>query len=78
MSMTEIIDDMSKYMNKPEQNDGKAYIQHDFKNGKEWVCCPHCGKRQFPLSDGAIIQNQIFLCKGSNCKKEFVVNVGGL
>lgn len=76
MSIGRIKDDFSKYMNPPEPHNGQAYIQHDYKTDKEWICCPYCGKRQFPLSDGAKIENQVFLCKGSNCKKEYVVNVG--
>ena len=70
------IDSFSNYMNPPESHNGQAYIQRDYKTGKEWICCPHCGKRQFPLSDGAEIKNQEFQCKGSNCKKIFRVDTG--
>lgn len=81
MSMVEIIDsmtdgDFSRYMNRPEPPDGQAYISYD-KNNAPWVTCPWCGKRQFPLSKGAVIKGQVFRCKGSNCKREFLVNVEG-
>lgn len=62
------------YMNPPEPPDGRAYISYD-KNNVTWVRCPWCGKRQFPLTQGAVIKGQIFKCKGSNCKREFLVNV---
>lgn len=84
MSMTEIIEDMTHemvgefdfpYMNKPISHNGQAYIQRDYKTGQDWVRCPYCAKKQFPLTPGAKIQGQKFKCKGSNCKMEFEVNV---
>ena len=77
MSITDAIRDMKKhmgtnfsdYMNAPLPHNGQAYIQID------WICCCHCGKRQFPLTPGAHITGQKFKCKGSNCKMEFEVNV---
>ena len=68
---------IGNFMNPPEPSNGQAYTQKDYKTGVLWICCPHCGKRQFPLSDGARIENQEFQCKGSNCKKKYIVNVGG-
>lgn len=65
----------NNFMNSPEPHNGQAYIQLDSKTGKLWVFCPWCGKKAFPISEGAVIQNQKFLCRGSNCRKEFVVNV---
>lgn len=81
MSMTEIIDSMTdggftRYMNAPEPPDGQEYISYD-KNNVPWVTCCFCGKRQFPLSKGAVIKGQVFKCKGSNCKREFLVNLEG-
>lgn len=64
------------YMNPPELPDGQAYISYD-KNNSPWVTCPWCGKRQFPLSKGAVIKGQVFKCKGSNCKQKFMVNLEG-
>lgn len=80
--MDDIIDgldeiDFSKYMNPPEPNTGQAYVKFDFKTGKNYVCCPWCGKKAFPVSEGAEIRNQEFKCRGSNCKKAFWVNIGG-
>lgn len=85
MSISEIINDMTeemvgsdgfkRYMNPPLPNDGQAYIQTDYKTGKDWIMCPYCGKKQFPLTPGAHITGQKWKCKGSNCKNEFEVNV---
>lgn len=83
MSIAEAIKDMEKqmgidfsdYMNPPLPHNGQAYIQRDYKTGQDWVRCPYCAKKQFPLTPGAKIQGQKFKCKGSNCKREFEVNV---
>lgn len=85
MSMTKIINDITqemvgtdgfeRYMNKPEDSDGQAYLKKNYKTGENWVMCPYCGKKQFPLTPGAKITGQKWKCKGSNCKKEFEVNV---
>lgn len=61
------------FMNKPEPPDGQAYLETD--KGIRWICCPFCGKKQFPLTDGAIIKGQMFRCKGSNCKRDYEVNM---
>lgn len=37
-----------------------------------WVCCPVCGKRQFPAGR-ALIHNLEWQCKFSRCKEHFVV-----
>ena len=83
MSITDAIKDMEKHMgmgfgkcmNAPLPHNGQAYIQRDYKTGKDYICCPHCGKKNFPLTPGAHITGQKFKCKGSNCKMEFEVNV---
>lgn len=85
MSITEIINDMTeemvgsdgfeRHMNKPTKSDGQAYIQRDYKTGEQWIMCPYCSKKQFPLTHGAHIMGQKWKCKGSRCKKEFEVNV---
>lgn len=84
MSITDAIRDMEKhmgidnfgdYMNEPLPHNGQAYIQRDYKTGIEWIMCPFCGKRQFPLTPGAHITGQKFKCKGSNCREIFEVNV---
>lgn len=81
MSMADVINSIeygsfSRCMNPPEPHNGQAYMQYDRKTGKNWIHCPHCGKRQFPMTDGASIKGQVFKCKASDCKQEFVVNVG--
>ena len=69
MSITDAIKDMEKhmgidnfdnYMNEPLPHNGQAYIQRDYKTGVNWICCPYCGKRQFPLTPGAHITGQKF------------------
>lgn len=44
-------------------------------SGQEWVCCPYCGKKTLLLRDDTKIKNLPVKCKGSNCKKVFLVNV---
>ena len=85
MSITDAIKDMEKhmgidsdfseYMNAPLPHNNQGYVQRDYKTGIDWIMCPFCGKRQFPLTPGAHITGQKFKCKGSNCKMEFEVNV---
>ena len=48
MSMTEIIDGMThemvgsdsfeQFMNRPLPHNGQAYIQRDYKTGKDYIC----------------------------------------
>ena len=85
MSITDAIKDMEKhmgidsdfseYMNAPLPHNNQGYVQRDYKTGTEWVMCPFCAKRQFPLTPGAHITGQKFKCKGSNCHEIFEVNV---
>ena len=85
MSITDAIRDMEKrmgidsdfseYMNAPLPHNNQGYVQRDYKTGIEWVMCPFCGKRQFPLTPGAHITGQKFKCKGSGCKQIFEVNI---
>ena len=83
MSITDAIRDMEKhmrmdfsdYMNEPLPHNEQAYIQRDYKTGTDYICCPFCGKKNFPLTPGAKIQGQKFKCKGSNCREIFEVNV---
>ena len=67
--------DFGKHMNAPLPHNGQAYIQMDYKTGKDYVMCPYCAKKQLPLTPGAHITGQKFKCKGSNCHKIFEVNV---
>lgn len=83
MSITDAIKDMEKhmgmdfsdYMNEPFPHNEQAYIQRDYKTGTDYICCPFCGKKNFPLTPGAHITGQKFKCKGSNCKMKFEVNI---
>ena len=69
MSMTEIIDGMThemvgsdsfeQFMNRPLPHNGQAYIQRDYKTGKDYICCPFCGKKNFPLTPGAHITGPV-------------------
>lgn len=84
MSITDAIKDMEKhmgidnfedYMNAPLPHNNQAYVQKDYKTGIDWIMCPFCAKRQFPLTPGAHITEQKFKCKGSGCKQIFEVNI---
>lgn len=66
---------MTEYMNPPEPHNNQAYIQKDYKTGLIWVCCPHCGKRNFIVCETTKIEDLPWRCKGSGCRKEFEVNV---
>ncbi len=65
--------DFSQVMNPPEPWDGRALIKNI--NGKLWYCCPFCEKKALLISPETKIQHLKLKCKGSNCKKEFEVNV---
>lgn len=59
-------------LNKPDTSAYQAKITD--VGVSKWVVCPYCGKRQFPITYGAVVIGQIFRCKGSKCKKEYEVN----
>ncbi len=40
-----------------------------------WVTCPYCGKKAIKLLPDTKIYKMPYKCKGSKCKKEFLVNV---
>ena len=63
----------SEYMNAPEPWNGQALIRNI--NGTKYVCCPFCQKKALLISPETKIQHLKLKCKGSNCKKEFEVNV---
>lgn len=44
------------------------------KRKEYWIQCPYCGKRQFPIGENAKISNLLYRCKGSGCKKKFLIN----
>lgn len=66
---------MTEYMNPPEPHNNQAYIQKDYKTGLIWVCCPHCGKRNFIVRETTKIADFPWKCKGSGCRKGFEVNI---
>lgn len=80
MSMTEVIYAMSdaefgKYINLPEDGwDGVADVKI-FPDLSEWVVCPFCGKKAIKILPDTKIHKMPYKCKGSKCKKEFLVNV---
>ncbi len=65
--------DFSEYMNPPEPWNGQALIRNI--NGMKYACCPFCQKKALLISPNTKIQHLKLKCKGSNCKKEFEVNV---
>ena len=60
------------FMNPPDTSGYTAKIEQ--KGLFEWVTCPFCGKHQFPITTGAIIKGQHFICKNSKCKKTYLVD----
>lgn len=83
MSITDAIKDMEKhmgmdfsdYMNEPLPHNGQAYIQRDYKTEILWICCPHCGRKNFQITEKTKIRNLSYLCKNTKCKKIFEVNI---
>lgn len=68
-------EDFSDYMNAPLPHNNQGYVQKDYKTGILWECCPHCGKRNFSITEETRIHKLPWKCKASNCRKEFEVNV---
>lgn len=85
MSITDAIKDTEKhmgidtefsdYMNAPLPHNNQAYVQKDYKTGILWVCCPHCSKKNFMITDETRIHKLPWKCKASGCRKEFEVDV---
>ena len=83
MSITDAIKDMEKhmgmnfgdYMNEPLPHNGQAYIQRDYKTGELFVMCPYCSKKNLKIREDTQISNLELKCKGSGCKKTFLVNI---
>lgn len=84
MSITDAIKDMEKhmgidnfedYMNAPLSHNNQGYVQRDYKTGKLYVCCPHCSKKNFMITNETKIHKLPWKCKASGCRKEFGVNV---
>ena len=40
----------------------------------DWVTCPYCSKKIFPLDHDTVIRNLRMQCKRSRCHKIFIVN----
>ena len=85
MSITDAIKDMEKhmgmdknfseYINAPLPHNNQGYVQMDYKTGILWVSCPHCGKRNFSITEETRIHKLPWKCKASKCRKDFEVNV---
>ena len=82
MSITEAIKDMekhmgvdedfSRYMNKPIPHNNQGYVQNDYKTGEDFIHCPFCGKKQFPVEDE---KKNHYRCKSKKCGKEYEVRI---
>lgn len=60
-------------MNFPENGlDGIANVRR-FENGL-WIVCPYCYKKLIKILPDTKIHRMPCKCKGSKCKKEFLVN----
>ena len=80
MSLSKVINSIEheafeSAMNPPEPHNGQAYIQKDYKTGKYYVCCPYCSKKNLQIKRNTSISNLELKCKGSGCKKTFLVNI---
>ena len=53
----------------------KAIKKFDYKQEAEWVCCPYCGKKMFPLRKDTEIKNLVLKCKNNRCHKKMIINV---
>lgn len=42
-------------------------------HGRQWYCCPFCGKALFPVAPDTKIRNLHFRCKA--CKHDLQVNI---
>ncbi len=42
-------------------------------NGRDWFCCPHCGKALFPVSPETRAEHLALRCKA--CKHDVQVNI---
>lgn len=77
MSMTEVIQEMSgrdfsEFMNAQTWNK-EAEIEK-FDDGL-WVICPFCYKKLIKILPDTKIHKMPYVCRGSNCKQTFIVNV---
>lgn len=45
----------------------------EWHKGRQWVTCPHCGKRQFPVTPMTRIQHLWYKCK--RCKEEMLIDI---
>lgn len=63
---------LENFMNDPVDNHGVAYKQYDYKTGVDFVYCPHCGKKQFPVTD---IKRKYYKCKSKKCGKGYEINI---
>lgn len=59
-------------LNEPIPDDYQAKIET--VGISTWIVCPYCGKKQFKITPGAIIQGQFFECQNQKCKNAYEVN----
>lgn len=52
-----------------------VYSKIDSAQKIKWVSCPYCKKKAFMIFDDTKIHRMPFKCRGSNCKREFIVNI---
>ena len=63
---------LENFMNEPVDNNGIAYVQYDYKTEKNYINCPHCGKKQIPVTD---VKKNHYRCKSKKCEKEYEVKL---
>lgn len=42
-------------------------------NGQRWYCCPHCGKKLFPLTENAYCRGVIGFCRHCKWEGEIII-----
>lgn len=78
MKMSQVInsiefDAFRRCMNQPEEGFDGIVAVKTFADGSRWAVCPWCGKKAVRVLPDTKIQHMPYKCKGSNCKKEFII-----
>mgnify|MGYP000874974262 FL=1 len=67
---TNLSDHVDNPVNKLQRGNIKKYT-----DGSKWVICPYCGKKNIRVYPKTWIKMLPWKCKGSNCRKDFLVDV---
>lgn len=56
---------------KQKQVEREKALSHINSTKRIFITCPHCGSIYAPLTDGANITGQVFVCRNQDCKMTF-------